>query len=147
MNGLTITRSISYFLAKEKLLITACGSLLQGSCAGDVPSELQDKVTNVPLQTLAPSQCLLLTDVGGLWVLGSGNVWMDNLYFRASHTSRTPALRTLLSTGPFEDGIERPDVYLTGIQLQGDNVFEKGQGSELAVRAVDVDNPTYMAGT
>lgn len=125
------------------------GQWLQGACIGAVPSELQDKVTGVPLQTRVLGQCLLLTDVGGMWILGSGNMWIDNIYLRATRTSRTPPLRTLLSTGPFENGITRPNVYLTGIQLQGDNVFETGEGSErkvLSLRGIDVDNPTYMSG-
>lgn len=124
-----------------------------------VPAPLAAKVAGAPLQPLAAGQCLLLTDIGGVLILGSGNTWIDNLYVRAVFTGRTPAFaQSLMTTGDFStqsstsitsssstsDG-NMPNVYLTGVQLQGDNVFERS-GEVQSVLGLAVAAPTYVSG-
>ena len=118
---------------------------MQGACAGAIPSELKAKIeaTGAPLQPLAPNQCLLVTDLGGIRIVGSGNAWIDNLYIRAMYTARTPLINQALLTAGF--GTFKPSVYLTGIKLQGDNVFERA-GEVNTVIGLAVSTPTYVAG-
>ena len=130
--------------------------MVQAACEGAVPAPLAAKVTGAPLQALATGQCLLLTDVGGIQILGSGNIWIDGLYVRALYTGRTPAFsQALMTTGAFSSmsttsststsGGNVPNVYLTGVQLQGDNVFERS-GEVQSVMGLGVAAPTYVSG-
>ena len=124
---------------------------MQGACDGPVPAALQALVTGAPLQPLAPGQCLLVTDLGGIQLLGSGNIWLDNLYLRARYTGRTPAFsQSLLTIGDLDAAggtvEEQPlGAYITGVQIQGDNVFERA-GEVQSVLGVGVAAPTFMSG-
>lgn len=122
---------------------------MQGACAQPVPAQLAAKIAGAPLQPLAAGQCLLLTDVGGIRVIGSGKIWIDNLYVRAVYTGRTSVHTRLISTGILSDASTRlgnqPSSYITGVQLQGDNVFERS-GKELSISGLAVSAPTYVSG-
>ena len=115
-----------------------------------MPAAIQALVVGAPLQPLAAGQCLLLTDLGGIQLLGAGNIWLDNLYLRARYTGRTPAFaQSLLTIGNIQADAKAADdpvaAYITGVQIQGDNVFERA-GEVQSVLGVTVAAPTFMSG-
>lgn len=140
---------------------------MQGACNRPVPREMREKIpaATAPLRLLAPNQCLLLADQGGFQIFGEGSVWLDNLYIRKVATSFTTEFFALITTGqvdvpygttevmspdtqPFAI-IGPPQVFLTGLQLQGDDVFVRDGEDGKALNytsGVSVHAPTYMSG-
>lgn len=78
----------------------------------------------VPLESLKPSQCLLITDS----ILGSvnRNTWLDNLYIRYHRTDRSTGGDVVM-----ECASESCNVWLTNMTFQGDGKHDPRFGAFL----------------
>jgi hypothetical protein len=86
----------------------------------------------VDLVSLAPQQCVLVTDIG--FLRAEQNLWLDNLYIRFSATNRTN--RTQRSSLVDCIGLAC-NLWLTAVTLQGDK-FGYAADADLEIGAVEV---------
>eukprot|EP00892_Ulva_mutabilis_P011357 jgi/Ulvmu1/8594/UM045_0037.1 len=124
---------------------------ISGACA-TAPGLALSPSTGAALRPLLPGQCLLLTDTTVLTVTNS-SLWMDNLYLRLLRSARTAPQMSLVTTGTqlltpgLLTGAESPALYLSGITLQGDGLFEPlGFAGHQSCNGLLSDFPIYMQG-
>ena len=107
---------------KKPAVHNAAAPFMQGNCSEEPVSQ---EVSGVPLVSLTPGQCLLVTDKS-LFYLGAGRLWMHNLYLR--HTATQVGYSTVNLVGQANTKVEA-QLWMTSCTLQGHGQYEGGFGA------------------
>lgn len=110
-------------------------SVLQGNCQGPIPRALPQ-----PTQTLAPGQCLIVSDRNVLAIHGGTSrklvsAWIDNLYL---FTNWQPIGHSPRVVRHFDEISEHQRVWFTnlvseGIRANSSGIFLRGSNSQYYV--------------
>lgn len=100
---------------------------MQGRCSSLPDETLTDKITGAPLLQLPSTMCLILADAD-VFPVSRGNLWLDNLYVRATTDASV--------AGPRDPAVEMMLVREQG-QVWMSNVIMQGTGNDSNV-AMDV---------